>query len=735
MPQLVAQESAALIVLAVTLVVYRTFRERYLLIWILGWLMHLAANWTLLVVGGPSSGLAAALSQAEFVLTIGLLSAAILLYTQDRRILWPLLLASLALAGYAAARALRWPGPLVPRVVFEVLSRLIACTAAIQLIRYRWARAEIGPWLLGLSMVLLQPEWSGVNTRFLTGGGRMVDLLLGASMILLVLDESKMRTRRLGVIQTLTNSMTRSLQPGPMLETALTELKALMGAEAAWFRLLEGEKMLIVQQIGLSPAFVRERASVPKDDSFERGFQSGQPVVVKISSTDAKAREQLRKEGFDHCIVIPVLGKKSVIGTLTLGSRRHLRYTPEEMEFLGTTAHQLGLAVENLRLLEQILRSHRQWTNTFDSIQDAVLLHDSNFRIMKANMALLRRLERAPAEIIGTTCEESLPKDQGEWAGCPYCQDGKAFYEGGDLCFGGFSMVSTSSYREQGTKLRGTIHVIRDVTERRAAEKKYRLLFEQMQEGVFVATPDGVLQDCNDAFVRMLGHSSREEVMALNLDREVYASAEQRAEFRREVEAQNFVRNFEVLLRRRDGTVLSAMESSFATRDPEGKIERYQGFLLDITDKKQAEDEIRRRNRELNALNAMAMIASQSFDMDEILNLTLRQMILLLEARAGSIYVADSGSGAFRRRADWGRGGADSGRNGEVRLPEGFGDLVMRSRTEVLTAEYLPHLPLALAQFVCGRRIAIVDLGIVMGTGVAARHDGNSPRYGSKIQQ
>jgi len=58
-----------------------------------------------------------------------------------------------------------------------------------------------------------------------------------------------------------------------MLETALTELKSLMGAQAAWFRLLEGESMVIVQQIGLSRDFLRERTSVPKDDSFERGFR------------------------------------------------------------------------------------------------------------------------------------------------------------------------------------------------------------------------------------------------------------------------------------------------------------------------------------------------------------------------------------------------------------------------------------------------------------------------------
>ncbi len=93
------------------------------------------------------------------------------------------------------------------------------------------------------------------------------------------------------------------------------------------------------------------------------------------------------------------------------------------------------------------------------------------------------------------------------------------------------------------------------------------------------------------------------------------------------------------------------MESSFATRDSDGNIERYQGFLLDITEKKQAEDEIRRRNRELNALNAMAMIASQSFDLDEILNLTLRQMIssarcaggIDLRCRCRGFYVPPTG--------------------------------------------------------------------------------------------
>ena len=230
-------------------------------------------------------------------------------------------------------------------------------------------------------------------------------------------------------------------------------------------------------------------------------------------------------------------------------------------------------------------------------------------------------------------------------------------------------MVSTSSYTEQGGKQRGTIHVIRDVTDRRVAEEKYRLLFEQMQEGVFAATPEGKLLDCNDAFVRMLGHNSRDELMALNVDTELYASPEQREAFRQEVEAHNYVRNFEVTLRQKDGTLLTAMESSFATRDSAGKIERYQGFLLDITEKKRAEDEIRRRNRELNALNAMAVIATQSFDLDEILNLTLRQVLSLLGAETGSIYLSDA---ADRHLPPAGRIGGNAAATGRGSLKSHF---------------------------------------------------------------
>jgi len=700
LPRFVAVESAALVILAAGLLVFRTFRERYLLIWILGWLAYFVSSWTIHHPGVDlSSRYAVAVSQSQFVLALCLFSAAVFVYCHARKVLVPVLAFSIAVIGYTAVRALWWPDSTVLRAVLEVAYRLITFGAALQLIRFRWARWEIGPWLLTISLLAVHLDWAPFDVHLPLGFSLAVDLLLGLSMLLMVFDDSKMRTRRLGVLNALTTTISRSQQHGPMTETALGELKILMGVEAAWFRLLEGDKLVLTTQIGLSPEYVRDRGSVPLDESLKGMLSESVPMVIETSSAADSTRPHLKRERFHHVVTLPVLGKKSVVGTLSLGSRHRLSYTPDDMEFLVTSAHQLGLAVENLRLVEQILRSHRQWANTFDSIQDLVLVHDAEFVVMKANMALLQRLGQAPADVIGQSCEAVLPR-KGQWAGCPYCKAEEGIQEAQDPCFGGNCMISTSSYSEHGSQQKGTIHVVHDTTDRHDAEEKYRLIFEQAQEGVFVATPGGKLLDCNDAFVRMLGYGSRAELMAMDLDTELSASAEQTDAFHREIETHNYVRNFEVTLRRKDGTLVTVLESSFATRDALGKIERYQGFLLDITEKKRAEDEIRKRNRELNALNAMAVIATQSFDLDEILNLTLRQVISLLGAQTGSIYLGDADQTTFRRRAGWGQCSPDRARLAAVQFDGGFGDLVTRSRTEVITPEYLPHLPPFVAEFI-----------------------------------
>ena len=700
-----ASELALLILLGASLFALRAFRENYLKVWVVGWIAFVGSRLLehsfAAKIPAPFDQVAV---QASFMLAVGLLAGAVLVYTRTRDLIVPLTVITPVLVGFAGARLLLWPDSLPVRVAVEVGYRVILLTASIALLRARRGRWEPSAWLLALCLPTLHLAWGPLTDRVPVSAFFAAELALGVSMLLVVIDQARTRAKRLAVVQVLTGNIVSAQQYGNMVQSAVEELQKLTKVRAVWFRLLEGGQLVATHAVGVSPDFLRDAGFAAVTEDLSKLLEKPEPRVTNRDEASPENELCLEAEKIRQVVMLPVVGKKAPIGLLLLGNSGNRRWTTEELDFLQTCALQLAIAVENFRLLEQVLRSQRQWMNTFDSIHDIILAHDSDFRIVKANQVLLEHLAKASGDVVGSSCETVLPHKFGQWTGCPYCALGadEEFTEGADPCFGGFSVVSTSSYTEQGSPQQGIIHVVRDITDRRSAEEKYRLLFEQVQEGVYVATPAGRIIDCNDAFVHMLGYSTREELLVLNLDSEVCVDAAQRDNFRKEIEAHNYVRNFDVTLRRKDGTLLLAVESSFARRDGTGNIERYQGFVLDMTEKRRAEDEMRRRNRELNALNAMAVVAAQSFDLDEILNLTLRQVVTLFGAESGTVYLSDSDNTTYRRRAAWGPRSRDQMRPAEVSFAEGFGDLVVRSRAEVVTAEYLPHLPPKIVEFLRG---------------------------------
>lgn len=696
-------EWALLAIFAASLLILSVFRERYLAIWTAAWALLASSR----LVGLHRAGLQIpqrylpAIEQAAFIVAIGLFAGAVLVYIRDRNLLVPLAAVTLSTAGFAVARVLLWPNSLPLRVGLEVAYRIILLTATIALLRARRGRRELASWMLAALLLVQHLDWLPFTNQVPAGVFIAADIALGLAMLLVVFQEARARAQRLSVLRALTESIVLAQQQGGMMDQALENLQQLTRSKAAWFRLIESGHLVATHAVGVSPDFLREIGIAELTESVLQMLECGKPHFALKNAASPEDSALLKSEKIHHLLIVPVLGKKSPIGLLVIGSARARKLTAEEFDFLETCGRQLGIAVENFRLLEQVLRSQRQWRNTFDSVHDIILAHDSEFRIIKANQILLEQLQQSSADVIGSTCESVLPHGLGEWTGCPYCARGdEEITEGPDPCFGGFSLVSTSSHSEQGSKQKGTIHIVRDITERRSAEEKYRLLFDQVQEGVYVATPSGRLLDCNDAFVHMLGYQRREELLTLNLDEDIRVDAGQRDALHKAIDQQNYVRNFDVTMRRQNGTLLLAAESSFATRDAAGNVERYQGFVLDVTEKRRAEDEMRRRNRELNALNAMAVVATQSFDLDEILNLTLRQVVSLFGAESGAVYLSDSDAPTYRRRAAWGPRSRDKSRPAEISFADGFGDLVMRSRAEVITAEYLPHLTGAVAEFI-----------------------------------
>ena len=134
-----------------------------------------------------------------------------------------------------------------------------------------------------------------------------------------------------------------------------------------------------------------------------------------------------------------------------------------------------------------------------------------------------------------------------------------------------------------------------------------------MQEGVYFSSPEGHFIEVNDALVRMLGYDNREELLKVDVPMQVYISPEQRDELLKPIREQGFVRNYEVTLRRRDGSLIHALENAFVVRDSHGQVLQYRGVLLDITDVKNFQAQLQRERdftgKILNNTQTMIMVA------------------------------------------------------------------------------------------------------------------------------
>src|SRR5437762_5086686 len=149
----------------------------------------------------------------------------------------------------------------------------------------------------------------------------------------------------------------------------------------------------------------------------------------------------------------------------------------------------------------------------------------------------------------------------------------------------------------------------------------------------------------------MTGYENREELLGVDIPAAFYANTSDRARLTKLLQQHGTVADFEFEMLRKDGEIRTMLESSIAVRDATGNVTAYQGFLLDITERKQAEYEIRRRNRELMVLNSIAQTLTESMDLSDSLHRTLRQLSELFNLDVTSLYLFDQEGTQLRRIA------------------------------------------------------------------------------------
>jgi len=160
-------------------------------------------------------------------------------------------------------------------------------------------------------------------------------------------------------------------------------------------------------------------------------------------------------------------------------------------------------------------------------------------------------------------------------------------------------------------------------------DSRYQLLFDHNVAGFYRSTPDGRVLGCNNTFARMLGYASQEEVLGCQAE-QFYFSAEERAQFLKNLQREGSLVNLELCLRRKDGSSIWVVENVVATRDEQGGVTLIEGTMVDISAHKRAEDAVRDSQEQLLGIIASAM--------DAIITIDEKQQIIVFNKAAEEIF-------------------------------------------------------------------------------------------------
>ena len=312
------------------------------------------------------------------------------------------------------------------------------------------------------------------------------------------------------------------------------------------------------------------------------------------------------------------------------------REVSELQKILKGFQNQAGVtpSEEQLDQLGQlIMRSQRNFKELIDSLDDVALALSLD--------GTLRTVNRRTAEILGVPYSQLVGYKLEEFLGAPLHAEGSGsvarFLE--KRHWSGVVEVHLKNdprrlYYDcvvnaivKGGEITGASVLARDITGHREKEQRFTQLFESLQEGVYISNPEGKLLEVNPALVTILGYESKEDLLKLPPE-QLSVDAGGEPVLGRVGSQSGSTRTREVRLKRKDGGVAVCVDTSSGVMEA-GRIVRYQGTLVDVTETRALERQLRRQEEFRQHL-------LESFP-DLILVLDLKGQYTFVSARIGEL--------------------------------------------------------------------------------------------------
>jgi PAS domain S-box-containing protein len=301
-----------------------------------------------------------------------------------------------------------------------------------------------------------------------------------------------------------------------------------------------------------------------------------------------------------------------------------------------------------LKQAEELLEKERTLLLTLiENIPDEVCLKDLRHRYLVANSASLKALGvKSLSALIGKTDLDLVGPDLAQ----EHLAEEDAILQSGEplinrerikrdpktgeieRCL----LTTKAPVKDQDGKTIGILVVNRYITERkrmeeslRASEEKFRALFEESIDAVYISSVDGKLVDINRAGIELFGYGSKENYLEMDLISS-YVEPGEKERFDRQMEKEGFVKDFELVFRRADGKKLTVLETATAVRDKQGKIVQYRGIIRDVTGQRLLESQFVQAQK-MESIGTLA--GGIAHDFNNILGIILGHLALLERTR------------------------------------------------------------------------------------------------------
>ncbi len=387
-----------------------------------------------------------------------------------------------------------------------------------------------------------------------------------------------------------------------------------------WLVNPQANRLEFVQSWGTTPAKQSEFDADSHTLTFAPGegmnglvWSTGEPIWIADVRKDSRflRGEMAARAGLHSAFGFPIRAGNQVVGVLSFFNRSIREPDIDLINMMTTVGNQIGQFIKRkqaeatLRQQEELLRvalnaakmgawdwnivtGEEKWSEQVAAVfgvDSASFVPNYQEFIKRVHPDDREKLEQAQAE----TFEQ----------GTEYNVEYRVIWDDGSVHW---ANSRGNVVRDANGKPLLMSGVTMDISDRKRAElalqqaeEKYRSIFENAADGIFQTTAEGRYISANPALARIYGYDSPEELIATlsnHIENQLYVNPERRAEFIHLIAEYGVVNNFESQVYRRDGSIIWISENARAVYDDDGNFLHYEGIVEDISDRKQAAEEL-----------------------------------------------------------------------------------------------------------------------------------------------